>query len=114
MQGLESFSHVEVLLVFDQFPEPDEYRPLPQRGRSDLPAIGVFAARGPRRPNRIGVTCCRSRPCADGTWKLSVLTRPYPARSTRAAKSRTCSNTPMPSWPSPGTTSKATSIPWAR
>ncbi|RFC77818.1 SAM-dependent methyltransferase [Streptomyces sp. AcE210] len=59
MQGLEGFSHVEVLFVFDQFPEPDEYSPSPPRGRSDLPAVGVFAARGPRRPNRIGVTCCR-------------------------------------------------------
>jgi hypothetical protein len=27
-------------------------------GRSDLPPVGVFAGRGPRRPNRIGVTCC--------------------------------------------------------
>ncbi|WP_374103696.1 TrmO family methyltransferase [Micromonospora sp. U56] len=32
--------------------------PRPYRGRSDLPPVGVFAGRGPRRPNRIGVTCC--------------------------------------------------------
>ncbi|MFI0898691.1 SAM-dependent methyltransferase [Streptomyces sp. NPDC020983] len=59
LQGLESFSHVEVLFVFDQFPEKDDYRePHPYRGRADLPPMGVFAGRGPRRPNRIGVTCC--------------------------------------------------------
>jgi tRNA (adenine37-N6)-methyltransferase len=59
LQGLEGFSHVEVLFIFDQFPELDDYRePRPYRGRSDLPAVGVFAGRGPRRPNRIGVTCC--------------------------------------------------------
>ncbi|WP_328884942.1 SAM-dependent methyltransferase [Streptomyces sp. NBC_00316] len=59
LQGLEGFSHVEVLFIFDQFPEHDDYRePRPYRGRSDLPPVGVFAGRGPRRPNRIGVTCC--------------------------------------------------------
>jgi tRNA-Thr(GGU) m(6)t(6)A37 methyltransferase TsaA len=59
LQGLEGFSHVEVLFVFDQFPERDDYRePRPYRGRADLPPVGVFAGRGPRRPNRIGVTCC--------------------------------------------------------
>lgn len=59
LQGLEGFSHVEVLFVFDQFSELDDYRePRPYRGRSDLPPVGVFAGRSPRRPNRIGVTCC--------------------------------------------------------
>ncbi|MFI1093225.1 SAM-dependent methyltransferase [Streptomyces sp. NPDC020917] len=59
LQGLEGFSHVDVLFVFDQLPERDDYRePRPYRGRSDLPPVGVFADRGPRRPNRIGVTSC--------------------------------------------------------
>ncbi|WP_260478991.1 SAM-dependent methyltransferase [Kibdelosporangium aridum] len=59
LQGLKGFSHVEVLFVFDQFPEHDDFRePRPNRGRSDLPPVGIFASRGPRRPNRIGVTCC--------------------------------------------------------
>lgn len=59
LQGLEGFSHVEVLFVFDRFPEHGDYRePRPYRGRSDLPPVGIFAGRGPRRPNRIGSTCC--------------------------------------------------------
>ncbi|MEU1616778.1 SAM-dependent methyltransferase [Streptomyces sp. NPDC005722] len=60
LQGLEGFSHVDVLFVFDRFPEDgDDHRePRPYRGRSDLPPVGVFAGRGPRRPNRIGVTSC--------------------------------------------------------
>ncbi|SEN75092.1 SAM-dependent methyltransferase [Actinacidiphila rubida] len=59
LQGLEDFSHVEVLFVFDRFPESDDHRePRPSRGRADLPPVGVFAGRGPRRPNRIGVTSC--------------------------------------------------------
>jgi tRNA (adenine37-N6)-methyltransferase len=57
--GLDGFSHVEVLFVFDRFEELDDYRePGPYRGRADLPAMGIFAGRGPRRPNRIGVTTC--------------------------------------------------------
>src|SRR3954471_1760389 len=59
LQGLADFSHVEVIFVFDQFPEPtDVSEPKPYRGRADLPPMGIFAGRGPRRPNRIGVTCC--------------------------------------------------------
>src|SRR5689334_19710589 len=59
LQGLDGFSHVEVLFVFDRLPELDDYRePRPYRGRADLPPVGVFAGRGPRRPNRIGVTTC--------------------------------------------------------
>lgn len=60
LQGLEEFSHVEVVFVFDRFPDDgDHSEPRPYRGRADLPPMGVFAGRGPRRPNRIGVTCCR-------------------------------------------------------
>jgi tRNA-Thr(GGU) m(6)t(6)A37 methyltransferase TsaA len=59
LQGLDAFSHVEVLFVFDQFPEPDgPQEPHPYRGIPDLPPMGVFAGRGPRRPNRLGVTSC--------------------------------------------------------
>ncbi|SNY62952.1 SAM-dependent methyltransferase [Paractinoplanes atraurantiacus] len=59
LQGLEGFSHVEVLFVFDQLEELDDYRePRPYRGRADLPPVGIFVTRGPRRPNRIGVTTC--------------------------------------------------------
>jgi tRNA (adenine37-N6)-methyltransferase len=61
LRGLEGFSHAEVLFLFDQFPAPadgDFREPQPYRGRSDLPPVGIFAGRGPRRPNRIGVTCC--------------------------------------------------------
>ncbi len=58
-QGLEGFSHVEVLFVFDQFDEAEDYsEPRLYRGRADLPAVGIFAGRAPRRPNRIGVTIC--------------------------------------------------------
>ncbi|HKC28710.1 MAG TPA: SAM-dependent methyltransferase [Jatrophihabitans sp.] len=57
--GLDEFSHVEVLFVFDRAVERDRYEPRPPRGRADLPAVGVFADRGPHRPNRIGASFCR-------------------------------------------------------
>jgi tRNA (adenine37-N6)-methyltransferase len=57
--GLADFSHVEVLFVFHQTTERPDYRPRRPRGREDLPEVGVFADRGPRRPNRIGVTTCK-------------------------------------------------------
>jgi tRNA (adenine37-N6)-methyltransferase len=59
LRGLEDFSHVEVLFVFDQTQERTDYHARPPRGRAHLPAVGVFADRGPRRPNRIGATICR-------------------------------------------------------
>lgn len=59
LQGLQEFSHVEVLFHFDQARERSSYCSRPPRGRADLPAVGVFADRGPRRPNRIGATICR-------------------------------------------------------
>lgn len=60
MTGLADFSHVEVLFMFDRLEERDDYRSLRRsRGRDDLPPVGVFADRGPRRPNRIGATICR-------------------------------------------------------
>jgi tRNA-Thr(GGU) m(6)t(6)A37 methyltransferase TsaA len=60
LAGLSDFSHVEVVFVFDQATERDDYRSRrAPRGRADLPAVGVFCDRGPRRPNRIGVTACR-------------------------------------------------------
>jgi tRNA-Thr(GGU) m(6)t(6)A37 methyltransferase TsaA len=59
LRGLDEFSHVEVLYVFDQV-EPDAIergvrRP---RGRADWPEVGIFAQRGRNRPNRLGLTTC--------------------------------------------------------
>lgn len=56
--GLAEFSHVDVFFVFDRATERPDYRPRPPRGRADLPLVGVFANRGPHRPNRIGMTTC--------------------------------------------------------
>lgn len=58
--GLDEFSHVDVVFVFDRVDESSLHlaarRP---RGRDDWPLVGIFAQRAKARPNRIGVTTCR-------------------------------------------------------
>jgi tRNA (Thr-GGU) A37 N-methylase len=57
--GLDSFSHVEVVFVFDGV-DPDAVCTSARhpRGRSDWPLTGILAQRAKDRPNRIGLTTC--------------------------------------------------------
>lgn len=59
--GLDRFSHLEVVFLFDRVDtaDIDTAEPRPARGNPDWPAVGVFAHRGPFRPNRLGVSRCR-------------------------------------------------------
>jgi tRNA (adenine37-N6)-methyltransferase len=58
--GLDTFSHIEVVYVFDRVAadkvEVGARRP---RGNPDWPEVGIFAQRAKNRPNRIGVTVCK-------------------------------------------------------
>jgi len=60
LAGLDAFSHIEVVYLFDRVDEAEVVsgarRP---RGRADWPEVGIFAQRGRVRPNRLGVTVCR-------------------------------------------------------
>jgi tRNA-Thr(GGU) m(6)t(6)A37 methyltransferase TsaA len=60
LAGLETFSHVEVLYVFDQVSDDEIVTGARHpRGRSDWPKVGIFAQRGKNRPNRVGATICK-------------------------------------------------------
>jgi tRNA (adenine37-N6)-methyltransferase len=60
LAGLDAFSHVEVVFVFDRVADSEiQLGSRHPRGRADWPKIGIFAQRGKNRPNRIGVTVCR-------------------------------------------------------
>jgi tRNA-Thr(GGU) m(6)t(6)A37 methyltransferase TsaA len=60
LAGLESFSHVEVLFVFDRVdPATIVSGARHPRNNRAWPAIGIFAQRGKNRPNRLGSTICR-------------------------------------------------------
>jgi len=59
LDGLDEFSHVEVVYVFDQVDEAKiTVGARHPRGSYDWPRVGIFAQRAKGRPNRIGVTTC--------------------------------------------------------
>jgi tRNA (adenine37-N6)-methyltransferase len=86
--GLDEFSHVEVVFLFDRV-DPDvvcRYARHP-RANPDWPETGIFAQRAKDRPNRIGLCTCelvavdgasivlRGLDAIDGTPVLDV--KPY-------------------------------------
>jgi tRNA (Thr-GGU) A37 N-methylase len=57
--GLDAFSHILVVFVFDRIdPLAVERNARHPRGRQDWPRVGILAQRGSPRPNRLGVTTC--------------------------------------------------------
>lgn len=60
LQGIEQFSHIEVIFFFDQVAEEKiEAGSRHPRNNPAWPEMGIFAQRGKNRPNRIGATICR-------------------------------------------------------
>jgi tRNA (adenine37-N6)-methyltransferase len=60
LKGIEAFSHVEVLFLFDQVDQSKIITGARHpRNNPEWPAVGIFAQRGKNRPNRIGTTICR-------------------------------------------------------
>ena len=55
LDGLEDYSHVVVIVWMDRADVPGSMKRHVQ-GREELPIVGIFATRGPSRPNAIGVT----------------------------------------------------------
>ena len=59
LKGLDEFSHLSVIWVFDQTVWDDSYQRIPPCYRLLDHELGVFATRGPFRPNAIAMTLCR-------------------------------------------------------
>lgn len=60
LEGIESFSHVEVVFFFDRVePQHVTFGTRHPRNNPAWPLVGIFAQRGKNRPNRIGTTICR-------------------------------------------------------
>jgi tRNA-Thr(GGU) m(6)t(6)A37 methyltransferase TsaA len=60
LQGLDGFSHVEIVFVFDKVTDEEIVTGARHpRGRKDWPKVGIFAQRGKNRPNRIGLCTAR-------------------------------------------------------
>ncbi len=59
LAGLDAFSHVEVVFVFDQVDDSKvNVGARHPRNNTEWPAVGIFAQRAKARPNRIGLTTC--------------------------------------------------------
>ena len=59
LAGLDEFSHVDVVFLFDRVDEADvTLGARHPRNRTDWPLVGILAQRAKARPNRLGVTCC--------------------------------------------------------
>lgn len=57
--GLDDFSHVEVLFLFDRVDEASvNLSARHPRNNPDWPLVGIFAQRAKGRPNRLGATTC--------------------------------------------------------
>jgi tRNA-Thr(GGU) m(6)t(6)A37 methyltransferase TsaA len=60
LDGIEQFSHVEILYLFDRVPEDKIQRGARHpRNNPNWPKVGILAQRGKNRPNRIGSTIVR-------------------------------------------------------
>ena len=60
LDGIEEFSHVEIVYYFDKVdPEKVVRTGRRPRGNPDWPSVGILAQRGKDRPNRIGATIVR-------------------------------------------------------
>ena len=59
VRGIEAFSHLEVVFVFDRVdPGAVEWGSRHPRSNPEWPRVGILAQRAKDRPNRIGVSRC--------------------------------------------------------
>jgi tRNA-Thr(GGU) m(6)t(6)A37 methyltransferase TsaA len=57
LEGIETFSHAEIVFVFDRVAEGSVARGARHpRGNAAWPRVGIFAQRAKDRPNRLGAT----------------------------------------------------------
>jgi tRNA-Thr(GGU) m(6)t(6)A37 methyltransferase TsaA len=59
LEGLEEYSHLIVVCWLDQAQRPRQGYRLRPEGRAEMPDVGAFATRTPRRPNPIGLSTPR-------------------------------------------------------
>jgi tRNA (adenine37-N6)-methyltransferase len=60
LDGIEEFSHLEIVFFFDRVPENRIERGARHpRGNTAWPQVGIFAQRGKNRPNRLGISVAR-------------------------------------------------------
>lgn len=74
LEGIEEFSHLEVLYLFHKVEESAIERGARHpRGNPAWPRVGIFAQRGKDRPNRLGATIVRLLGRAGRTLRVAGL-----------------------------------------
>ena len=74
LRGLEEFSHVEVIYLFDQVDPSTVCRHARRpRGNAAWPEVGIFAQRAKDRPNRLGLSTCALLGVEDRTIHVQGL-----------------------------------------
>ena len=58
LDGIETFSHVEVFFILDKVTEPIIWGNVHPRGNIEWPKVGIFVQHKKNRPNLIGATIC--------------------------------------------------------
>jgi tRNA-Thr(GGU) m(6)t(6)A37 methyltransferase TsaA len=72
LEGIEAFSHFEVLFYFDKLKDEDIVMGVRHpRGNTGWPKVGIFAQRGRARPNKLGL--CIVKLISKEGRKLKVL-----------------------------------------
>ncbi|MBB6453008.1 tRNA-Thr(GGU) m(6)t(6)A37 methyltransferase TsaA [Salirhabdus euzebyi] len=60
LDGIETFSHVEVIFYFHLVDDNKiQYESRHPRNNEEWPKVGIFAQRGKNRPNKLGVTTAK-------------------------------------------------------
>jgi len=72
--GIASFSHIEVIFLFDQVPDDKIERGARRpRNNPDWPSVGILAQRGRNRPNLLGATICEVQSVDGHTIRVKGL-----------------------------------------
>jgi tRNA-Thr(GGU) m(6)t(6)A37 methyltransferase TsaA len=57
LEGIEEFSHLEIIFYFDRVEDKDIRRTSHHpRNNTSWPEVGIFAQRGKKRPNKLGLS----------------------------------------------------------
>jgi tRNA-Thr(GGU) m(6)t(6)A37 methyltransferase TsaA len=73
-EGLERFSHIIVLFWMHEVPRGGVVSArVHPKGRLDLPLVGLFATRSPRRPNPVGLSVVRLLECQGNALRVKGL-----------------------------------------
>ena len=73
LDGIGGFSHIWVVWWLDRFEGPPASPRVHPEGRAEMPLLGLFATRSPRRPNPIALTAVRLLACDERRLRVQGL-----------------------------------------